>query len=328
MAEEIYVYTIIKGRVKALASNTFALFYILINNLSKNIEKMHVAASHFSSIYDISPNLPWHEFESKIIGLRWKGEFSINLTNDIQKAIDDELRNRENFEEFYYMINKNNIPRATEWLQNILQRPTGDRNVQVELVLEKITQEEYEEITVKRVTEELKKTEEKTKEKKETVVSYELPPGSVLLETSMVLSPVSGIPIYELKPGDKVMLRITEKTPRGQYFIELLNAITPEGEVKPIPATVEKIIPMGKQITIITNIGPGIYGKAVEEEAVKVKKFEGVIEKQIGIPGFQEKEEMEKLKKGGIGTEWLIILGISIGALAIIAIILIILGIL
>jgi hypothetical protein len=318
-------YGIIKGRFKALGTNTFGLFFVSFNLLSKVLEKIQVASSHFSSIYENSPQMPWHEFEERIINIKWRGEYSINITNDIQKAIDYELKSKERTDEIIYYLTKNAIPKLSEFFQNILQRPTGDKNVTVDLEVELVSQEEVEEVNIKRTKKDLeKKISAPTQQQQQAQDEFNLPPNSIVLESALVLSPITGVPVYELKPGDKVLTRITEKTQRGQYFKELLGAIDKTtNEEKPIPATVEQVKVLGKNYVILTSIGPGIYCKSVEEDNVKVKKYEG---------------EMLKTPTGFLGTEpevseindktsnLLIIIGITAGTLILIALILMLLG--
>ncbi|MGB9621945.1 MAG: hypothetical protein ACP5PT_05865 [Brevinematia bacterium] len=320
-------YGIIKCRFKAISTNTFGLVFISFNLLSKNLEKVHVAASHFSSIYENNPQMPWYDFEDKIVNIKWRGEYSISITNDVHKAIDSELRSEERVDEFVYYISRNAVPKLSEFLQNMLQRPTGDRNVSVDLEVELASQEEVEEVNVKRMKKESEKKAQATQQapKQDQQDEFNLPPNSIILESSLVLSPITGIPVYELKPGDKVLTRITEKTQRGQYFKELLGAINPQtNEEKPIPSTIEQIKVVGKNYVILTSIGPGIYGKSIEEDNVKVKKYEGEILKSSLQAGL-EVGETESVKSDNF-VNILIFLGIAAGGLILVVLILMMLG--
>jgi hypothetical protein len=298
-------YGIIKGRFKALGTNTFGLFFVSFNLLSKVLEKIQVASSHFSSIYENSPQMPWHEFEERIINIKWRGEYSINITNDIQKAIDYELKSKERTEEIIYYLTKNAVPKISEFFQNILQRPTGDKNVTVDLEIELVSQEEVEEVNIKRTKKDLEKKVSAPTQQQQAQDEFNLPSNSIVLE-------------------DKVLTRITEKTQRGQYFKELLGAIDKTtNEEKPIPATVEQVKVLGKNYVILTSIGPGIYCKSVEEDNVKVKKYEGeVFKTPTGFLGTEPEVSEIDDKTSNL----LIIIGITAGTLILIALILMLLG--
>ncbi|MFN4244786.1 MAG: hypothetical protein ACK4F9_01375 [Brevinematia bacterium] len=326
MAESVVsAYGIIKARFKAVASNVFGLIFVSFNLLSKTLEKVQVVSSHFSSIYENNPQMPWHDFEEKIINIKWKGEYSISITSDIQKAIDYELKSKERVDEIIYFITKNATPKIAEFLHGVLQRPTGDRNITIDLEIETISQEEVEEVNVKRMKKDFEKKSQVSQQQssKQEEDEFSLPPNSIVLEASLVLSPITGIPVYELKPGDKVLTRITEKTQRGQYFKELLGAINPQtNEENPIPSTVEQIKVIGKNYVVLTTIGPGIYGKAIEEDNVKVKRYEGEIK------GFRVSQEvassLDQRDEGFFNI--LIFVGIAAGGLILVILILMMLG--
>ncbi|MEN2997645.1 MAG: hypothetical protein ABDH28_01190 [Brevinematia bacterium] len=318
-------YGVIKGRFKAVGTNTFGLVFVSFNLLSKSLEKIQVASSHFSSIYENNPQMPWYDFEERIINVKWRGEYSISITNDIQKAVDYELKSKDRIEEIVYFISRGATPKVAEFLQAVLQRPTGDRNVSVDVELETVSQDEVDEINLRRMR---KESEKKSQQAQQTVKQdtdeFSLPPNSIVLESSLVLSPITGVPIYELKPGDKVLTRITEKTQRGQYFKELLGAInTQTNEEKPIPSVIEQIKVVGKSYVILTSIGPGIYGKSIEEDNVKIKKYEGEILKG---PRSDQVLSEESLQKGDSITNILIFVGIAAGGLILVALILMMLG--
>lgn len=321
----IPAYGVIKCRFKAVSTNTFGLAFISFNLLSKALEKIQVASSHFSSIYENSPQMPWHDFEEKIVNIKWKGEYSISITNDIQKALDYELKSKDRVDEIIYFINKNATPKIAEFIQSVLQRPTGDRNVSIDVEIETISQEEIEEVSIRRIKKESdKKLQQAQQSSKQDTDEFNLPQNSIVLESALVLSPITGVPIYELKPGDKVLTRITEKTQRGQYFKELLGAISPQtNEEKPIPSTIEQIKVVGKNYVILTSIGPGIYGKSIEEDNVKVKKYEGEILKG---PRLDQGLEESSVTKDDNTINIIIFVGIAAGGLILIALILMLLG--
>ncbi len=265
-------FIVIKGRFKAISTNTFGLFLIFFNKSTQTVETLHALASHFSSLYENSPQNPWYDIEEKIIMLKWKGEFATNVTNDVQRSFEDAFKEAGRGEEIYYALSKGQLSKVANIFQNILTKPTGDKNVTVELAVEEITQSDIE-----RVKEEREKRDQEESEEAEAEVQQEeefKPPeeSAVVLEVSLVLSPISGTPIHELHPGDRIMVKISERTTRGQYFIDLFNAIK-DGEVVPIPATVVDIKSKGKEVSVVVNLGPSIYGRAIEAANVKVKRF-------------------------------------------------------
>ncbi len=199
MADVVSAYGVIKVRFKAIASNIFGLIFVSFNLLSKALEKVQVVASHFSSIYENNPEMPWHDFEEKIINIKWKGEYSISITSDIQKAIDYELKSKERVDEIIYFVVKNSTPKIAEFLQSVLQRPTGDRNITIDLEIETVSQEEVEEVSLKRMKQDSERrahaSQSQQTQSKQDQDEFSLPPNSIVLESSLVLSPITGIPV-------------------------------------------------------------------------------------------------------------------------------------
>lgn len=267
-------FIVLKGRFRAPASSSFGVFIIFLDNVSKNVEKYDIVSSHFSTLYENNINMPWHELEDIIAKLKWRGEYATSLTHDIQASFDDIFQaGTGRTQDIWANIKKSQLNKVNDIFDEVLARPTTDKAVKCEIAFENIMKSEVEEA----------KKNRSEREAKELLTSDGQPqlPGSmpvleesaVILEVSLILSPISGIPIYDLKEGDKIFIKITEQTSRGQYFIDLLNA-SENNEIISIPATVVKMTKEGKIYTVLVNIGPGIYGKSLDEDTVKVKKYD------------------------------------------------------
>jgi hypothetical protein len=268
-------YIIIKGRFRAPASSSFGIFIVYLDNLSKNVDKYDIVSSHFSTLYENNVNMPWHELEEIISRLKWKGEYATSLTHDIQASFDDIFQaGTGRTQDIWSSIKKSQFNKVTDIFDEVLARPTTDKAVKCEIAIENIMKSDIEEARRLRTE----------REAKEMLAVPEVPdhlPSSmptleesaVVLEVSLVLSPIAGIPIYDLKEGDRIFIKISEQTSRGQYFIDLLNA-SDNNEIIPIPATVIKMAKEGKIYTVLVNIGPSIYGRSLDEDTVKVKRYD------------------------------------------------------
>ncbi len=281
---------ILKARFKATESNTYGLLMLFISGLQKSLENVFVAASHFSTIYSISPNLPWSEFEENITKLRWKGEISQNITHDLQLTLSNTLK-LEKMEELVEYIESGHRTKVEDALIEVLSKTLLDRSVTVEYDIERTTHQEVARIKDERMRKERealeeKKKEEEAKAREERYKKYL--EGSVLLDVELILAPVSGIPIWEAAPGDEIMVKISPETERGNYFIDLLNLRGPTGEVLPTNGVIKEVFvnDLG-EYELIVEIRPGIYGKVVEAEKVKIKRYEPVQQAQ---PSFQQGE--------------------------------------
>jgi hypothetical protein len=278
---------IIKGRFKAPSVSSFGMFIVFMDNASKNVEKFDIVASHFSTIYENNIGMPWNEFEDIIVKLKWKGEFATSLTHDVQTTLEDLFQaGGGRGPEIWANIKKLQFNKVENIFEEALTRPVGDKNLKVEISVETLPASQIDSIRKSKTQTENKDilsltapAEPQDESKKTSITSFVPEDSAVLLEVSLVLSPVSGVPIYNLKEGDKIFIKITEQSNRGQYFIDLLNA-SQDGELLPIPATVVKVIKEGKIYTVIVNIGPGIYGRSLDEDNVKVKMYDPLLDKR------------------------------------------------
>ncbi len=295
-------YIVIKGRFKAMATSSYGLFIVFLDNVSKTVEKFDIVSSHFSTLFENNIGMPWNELEDIIIKLKWKGEYATSLTHDIQAGIEDLFQpGTGRTQDIWSNIKKAQINKAVTIFEEILSRPAGDKNIKCEIAIETVMKNEIEDVKRARREREGKDmlnpaSDEQVEAPSDKKTDVQLEESAVVLEVSLALSPISGIPIYELKEGDKIMVKITEQTNRGQYFIDLLNA-TVDNEIVPIQATVVKVSKEGKIFTVLVNIGPGIYGKSIDEDTVKVKKYDPAQDKRKKADTAQVAHEPAAISK-------------------------------
>jgi hypothetical protein len=146
---------------------------------------------------------------------------------------------------------------------------------------------------------------------------FQVDEGSVVLDVNLVLAPVSGIPIFEIQPGDRIMVKINPATKRGLYFIELLNAKHDE-DIVPVPCTVTEVkLNKANEYVVLVKIGEGIFGKVIEAEQVKIKRFDPNSDKKtaanaqrsMAAAGFSKVEPVTKQDKAIRNLYWLLYLG-------------------
>lgn len=276
-------YTVIlKGRFKGLDTNSFGLFIIFLNEELRMVENLIAVVSHFSSLYDVDPTLPWYTLEENLINIKWKGDISVNITIDLQNYLESAL-DRDRGNELYQLVKNNDITRMESLLQAILMKPLNDRNVQVETNSEYVSNEEMS----------LRRTERNKQVKEDKSTATKEPAGKIkdTIDIDLVLAPVSGIPVYELTKGDKIMIKINDKLPKGKYYIDLLGTRV-DGNIIPVPAEITEIRKNEKnEYSILCRIDENIYGRAVETEQVKLKKYDELLETEQSLREFDLHEQ-------------------------------------
>lgn len=262
-------FIIIKGRFKALSMNLYGLFIIIFNQ-DKRIDTYNIAVSTFSNIYENEPHLPWDKYEQMILELKWKGNFNANLTSSIMDNFKEISAEDIKTNQLYDYANSYDYNSLDTYLFDTINRVVHDKNLVLETSIQEVTAEEFAQTKEKRYD----KAEEKS------TSETELEEGAVILNIQPILAPVKGKPIYELKIGDRIMTKIIPNTDRANYFIDLLG-LRVENHIKPIATEVIDIKSDGKSepLEILTRIGPGIYGKCIEDERqVKLRLYDALID--------------------------------------------------
>jgi len=260
---------IIKGRFKALSMNLYGLFIIIFNQ-DKRIDTYNIAVSTFSNIYENEPHLPWDKYEQMILEHKWKGNFNANLTSSIMDNFKEISAEDIKTNQLYDYANSYDYNSLDTYLFDTINRVVHDKNLVLETSIQEVTAEEFAQTKEKRYN----KAEEKS------TSETELEEGAVILNIQPILAPVKGKPIYELKIGDRIMTKIIPNTDRANYFIDLLG-LRVENHIKPIATEVIDIKSDGKSepLEILTRIGPGIYGKCIEDERqVKLRLYDALID--------------------------------------------------
>ena len=194
-------FTIIKGRFKAPASSSFGLFIIFMDNVTKNVDRFDIIASHFSTVYENSLSMPWNELEDLIAKMKWKGEYATNLTHDIQATLEDLFEpGTGRGVDIWQSIKKAQMNKTSAIIEEYLMRPTGDKNIKSELAVETINSSAIEEV---------KRTRQGSSNSGSAGETMQMQPAqgdtlnlgdsSVVLDISLVLAPINGISLMEIQ---------------------------------------------------------------------------------------------------------------------------------
>ncbi len=254
---------ILKSRFK---SNSMSLYGILlmIFNRSQDLDSFNTVVSTYSTIYETEPHIGWEKFEEAIMELKWKGNFNNSMTASLMNQISTIGRDVNMKNQLYDYLNNYDYDNVETFMFDAINRIIHDKNLILEVGIQEVTPEEFRDVKEKR--------SKSPDEPREAPVED----GSAILPVEPILSPVKGKPIFELKIGDKIMAKIIPNSDRANYFIDLLD-LRYDGGIRPTPCEVIDIKSTGKNspIEILTQIGPGIYGKCSEDEKqVKLRIYD------------------------------------------------------
>ncbi len=312
-------YHIFKGRFKSNSLNFYGLI-LLIYNHKKDIEMCQSIISTFSSIYEIEPHLGWEKYQETIVNSKWRGNYNPSMSTSIQETLDAFTSDIAEKLQFYDYMKNGDQDHIDLYMFDMINRIIHDNNLILESTIQEVTAEEYSETKMR-----AGKPEETSEQ---TLKSDE---GSITLPIQLILAPVSGKPIYELKIGDKIMTRITPGSDTANQVIEQMK-LKVEDHIKPVASEVIEIRAASKDepLEILVQISPGIFGKCYEEERqVKLRmydpKIDGVILKKPGEDRMQDASTAQQVDYDETGIPKITLL---IGGFVIVILILLILMIL
>lgn len=268
----------LKCRFKSSARNLYGL--ILINfNASSSIDSFDMVASTFSEIYDIDPQAEWHAYEEQIVQTKWNGKYNTNITRDLQVEFEGLLE--DSFQKTHLFESANDYDFGTveqiffDYVKRILQ----DKSLRVEVNIQEVTPAEIE--TYHHLRDQERQAQYKGPAEDN---EYGLEEGASILPSSLVLAPVNGKPLYDLKLDDKIMIKLDPKSAKNQQFIEQYSLKTENNTYLPLPAEVIDIKAPTKEdpVQILLRIEKSVYAKAIEEERqVKLRLYNSGTDRSI-----------------------------------------------
>lgn len=299
---------IVKGRFKSSSMNLYGLFLLSFNTMKK-LDNHHVIVSSYSDMYDLEPGTPWNKYEEYIVDRKWKGNFNNSMTASITEAFARLAEDPRVMKNLYDNVYNYDYDQMDLIIFDLINRLIHDKNLVMETLIQEISIQELQNI---------KETRSKPQNQKEEEPEEKKDNRGVILQIKPVLAPLNGKPIYELRIGDRVMVKIIPTTSREQYYIDLYSLKDDKG-IRPIPATVIDIkSSSGKNnpIELMVEIVPGVYGLCMEDEKlIKLRMFDpktdsGINEKEKTSAKKANNSFIPEDEKGSSGKSIVIMAGL------------------
>lgn len=265
---------IVKGRFKSNSMNLYGLFLLIFNTIKK-LDIYHVIVSSYSDMYDFEPHTSWERYEEIIVDRKWKGNFNNSMTASIMDAFSKLSEDARATKLLYEHVYNYDYDQMDLIIYDQINRIIHDKNLTMETIIQEVSAQEF-----RKIKEDRSKPSEDEKEKPQAEDGKQ----STILQVKPIVAPINGKPIYNLRIGDRILIKIIPSSSRENYYIDLYN-LKEEKTIRPIPATVVDIkAGLGKNnpVEILTEIMPGVYGQFNEEEKqVKLKLFDPMVDDTI-----------------------------------------------
>jgi len=268
----------IKGRFSS--SSVYGAFILFFNTVYKSLVHLYMIVSPSFNIEDMKTNSNWRIFEQEIADAIEKGEHDNVLITHLREELGAAFTHQF-ADELSKLIEQNDAISVNHQFKKFVTDYSGLQNIRISIDYEPVSSLEMELFSKssKKVNPNELPGAKAEAEKKKKIESIEKVGESednpldgkavkLILKGSLILSPIKGKDIGLLEAGDRVMLKIVDKNPKGISVAKAFNAYSEEdGTMKPLKG---RIVAMKRSLDGVYNIlavvAKGIYIKVEEEE--------------------------------------------------------------
>ncbi|TGL52533.1 hypothetical protein EHQ61_05555 [Leptospira wolffii] len=280
------------------SSSLYILFGGIVDPAASRIDRFEVVAVGNSELI----NIPLSGTTFKDVGnicqkIKYEGKQLKNLTNKLQELFQTSGRSDDFMEQLIHYINKREDEKIRYLINQIGNQAMGNSKPDIQLWYGLIDRSKIDEVGTSRQSIETLEQEETSPEISSeesapvipiggppTGIDASIPANATRVQFKFILSPVSGIPVNQLRPGDQIVVQLIGNDPTTMGIIDGMKLKTEDGTIKPVPATVVATENKGVENETIVKIGTDVFGKIYEEEnSVKVRPYTG--EKPISRSG-------------------------------------------
>ncbi len=260
--DENQSFVALKGKIKTARENLHGIFVIIVNLREQSLESASLVFSIYSESHGIHFSEGWHVFEKKIQDMVYGGKSAEAVTFATQDAMRMYYKNREHAKELIEYIEKNNKIFVTSMLEEFFDKELSDPNIQLDIDIERISASQ---LASGRQREESAGASQEEQRGDE--------PKLAMARAKLVLAPVGGKLVTEVRAGDQIMIRLIPGGVRENVIIESLELKKSNGDISPCACKVIKVTPLSKGVQIMVQIDDQTIAKIEEEEKVLVKMF-------------------------------------------------------
>jgi len=263
-------------KINFSSSSVYGAALIFINSIYLTVQSIYGVVSHSFTVSEIKTNQDWKEFEKQI-----GANIALGEHDDVLGAhMRDELTNGiipQFITDLQKLIDAGEEISVNHHFQKLVTNKLGFQNIKIGVDFEQITSLDMElnstnskKIDPYELEKRKREEENKLKEKENAAAGNDDPLQGkeikLILNGSLILSPIKGRDIGDLIVGDRVMIKILDKSNKAISLAKAFNAYN-DGILKPIAGrivSIKKISGGGYKIFVI--VAKGIFLKIEEEE--------------------------------------------------------------
>jgi hypothetical protein len=266
---------VIALKIKFTSSSSYGAMLAFVNSAQYRFNDSFAIVSNDYLIANIDNGQDWKNYEKDISAAR-ASITDFRIIQDVKERFDRGF-NTSICNAVIKLIERNDSIQLSHMFQKYMQENTGLQRVDINIDYQKLSSLDMEtdSISTRKMDSMVSATEQKSEETvKETKDedSDEVKAGAngikAIIRSSLILSPIKGKHIAELKIGDRVLISLVELNDQAKSIAKAFHAYNAEeGKILPIPARVKTLRYIdGTGYKIYVVIAKGILGLIIEEE--------------------------------------------------------------
>lgn len=247
---------VLKGRFRAPNMRYYGQFFFLINQKGGYIDVASIVITVGSELFNtLSPTDSWKKYEALINKLKYENKYSQAITSEFQAKLKQLALDKQFFSDMIKAMHGGKQETLNFLLAGLFRRVIKDDEFFLESHAEKAGLND-------------------TDSSAETNSDEPAPEGGLYVPVKLDLDPIGGRDVKEIRPGDKILVRILPQTERANNFIDSNGLRTESGFIKSAPFVVTSLTYPGVGVELVGRLADGIYGRIVEEQNVLVRTGE------------------------------------------------------
>lgn len=268
----------------------YVLFGGIVDPISSRIDRLDVVAVGSSELINVPlSGATFKDISNICQKIKYEGKQLKNLTNKLGELFQSSGRSDDFMEQLLHYMNKKEDEKIRYLINQVANQAIGNSKPDITLWYSLIDRDKIDDIGGNRQSiENLDSAEgdgapsldESTTPGSGNVVATgidsAIPQNATRIQFKFILSPVSGIPVNQLKPGDQIVVQLNPGDPTTLSVIDTMKLKMEDGSIRPVPATIVATENKGTESETVVRIGVDVFGKVYEEEnSVKVRPYTG-----------------------------------------------------
>jgi hypothetical protein len=249
----------LKGRFRAPNMRYYGQFFFLINQKGGYIDVASVVITVGADLFNaLAPNESWKKYESLINKLKYENRYSQAITSEFQGKLKQLSLDKQFFADLLKAMHGGKQETLNFLLAGFYRRIIKDDEFYLESHAEKASLNEAGE------------------EKKDTPEGPSTDESGTYIPIKLDLDPITGRDVKDLRPGDKILVRVLPQNDRANAYIDTAGLRTESGFIKSASFIITSVTYPGIGVELVGKLSEGAYGRIVEEQNVLVRTTEPV----------------------------------------------------